>query len=88
LQDEATEQYISYLTLYLTSPLGEELNVKSSLYCIVLNTVQNRQMSLFGHVMRNKEIENIIISGKIVGKRSKERQKNYLYKESQSMDER
>jgi len=32
-------------------------------------------MSFFGHVMRNKEIENIIISGKIKGKRYKGRQR-------------
>src|SRR5690349_15805939 len=32
-----------------------------------LNTVRNRQMSFFGHVMRNKEIESI--SEKIEGKR-------------------
>jgi len=32
-------------------------------------------MSFFGHVMRNKEIESIIISGKIEGKRYKGRQR-------------
>jgi len=29
----------------------------------IINTVRNRQRSFFGHVMRNKEIESIIISG-------------------------
>src|ERR1700730_7173055 len=42
---------------------------------IILNIVRNRQMSFFGHVMRNKEIESIIISGKIEGKRCKGRQR-------------
>src|SRR3984893_16276091 len=34
----------------------------------IINTVRNWQRSFFGHVMRNKEIESIIISGKIEGK--------------------
>src|SRR3984893_4990808 len=42
---------------------------------IILNAVRNRQMSFFCHVMRNREIENIIISGKIEGKRCKGRQR-------------
>ena len=42
---------------------------------IILNAVRNRQMSFFRHVMRNKEIVNIIISGKIEGKRCKGRQR-------------
>src|SRR5437870_11419910 len=31
-------------------------------------TIRKRQMSFLGHVMRNKEIENFSISGKIEGK--------------------
>ena len=42
---------------------------------IILNTAWNRQMSFFGHVMRNKEIENIIIDGNIEGERCKGRQR-------------
>ena len=41
---------------------------------IILNTVRNRQISFFGHAMRIKEIESIIISGEIEGKRCKGRQ--------------
>src|SRR5437870_13335941 len=37
-------------------------------------TIRRRQMSFFGHVMRNKEIENFSISGKIEGKRCRGRQ--------------
>src|SRR5579872_6311482 len=48
---------------------NEEVLNKMAITRIILNTVRNRQMSFFGHVMRNKEIENIIISGKIEGKR-------------------
>src|SRR5437899_1459360 len=36
-------------------------------------TVRGRQMSFFGHVMRNKEIESFSISGKIEGKRCRGR---------------
>ena len=38
-------------------------------------TVRGRQMSFFGHVMRNKEIESFSISGKIEGKRCRGRQR-------------
>src|SRR5437870_13500742 len=38
-------------------------------------TVRGRQMSFFGHVMRNKEIENFSISGTIEGNRCRERQR-------------
>src|SRR3984893_6262918 len=41
----------------------------------IINTVRNRQRSFFGHVMRNKEIESIIKSGRIEGKRCKGRQR-------------
>src|SRR5438552_15221728 len=40
-----------------------------------LITVRGRQMSFFGHVMRNKEIESFSISGKIEGKRCRRRQR-------------
>src|SRR5207244_1109161 len=38
-------------------------------------TIRRRQISFFGHVMRNKEIENFSISGKIEGKRCRGRQR-------------
>src|SRR5438132_6231356 len=38
-------------------------------------TVRGRQMSFFGHVIRNKEIEIFSISGKIEGKRCRGRQR-------------
>jgi hypothetical protein len=38
-------------------------------------TVRSRQMSFFGHVMRNKEIESFSISGKIEGRRCRGRQR-------------
>ena len=41
----------------------------------LINTIRNRQMSFFGHVMRNKDIENLSISGKIEGKRCRGRQR-------------
>src|SRR5579872_6440471 len=41
----------------------------------IINTVRNGQGSFFGHVMRNKEIESIITTGKIEGKRSIGRQR-------------
>src|ERR1700730_343134 len=62
---------ISY-TRHITN---EKVLNKMATTRIILNTVRNRQMSFFDHVMRNKEIENIIISGKIEGKRYKGRQR-------------
>ena len=41
----------------------------------LINTVRNRQMSFLGHVMRNKVIENLSISGKIEGKRCRGKQR-------------
>src|SRR5438034_10553254 len=38
-------------------------------------TIRRRQMSFFGHVMGNKEIENYSISGKIESKRCRGRQR-------------
>src|SRR5437899_9715171 len=38
-------------------------------------TIRRRQMSFFGHVMRNKEIENFSMVGKIEGKRCRGRQR-------------
>src|SRR5207244_982040 len=48
-------------------------------------TIRRRQMSFFGRVMRNKEIENFSISGK--GKALQRKTKNYLYKDPQCLDE-
>src|SRR3984893_15952522 len=62
---------ISY-TRHITN---EEVLNRMATTRIILNTARNRQMSFFGHVMRNNEIENIIISGKIEGKRCKRRQR-------------
>src|SRR5579872_4477257 len=70
---------ISY-TRHITN---EEVLNRMATTRIILNTARNRQMSFFGHVMRNKEIENIIIRGEIEGKALRRKTKNYLYKESQ-----
>src|SRR5579872_4572167 len=59
---------ISY-TIHITN---EEVLNRMATTRHIINTVQNRQMSFFGHVMRNKEIESIIISGKIEGSVAKE----------------
>src|SRR5579872_3762450 len=52
---------ISY-TRHITN---EEVLNRMATTRIIINTVRNRQRSFFGHVMRNREIESIIISGKI-----------------------
>ena len=52
---------ISY-TRHITN---EEVLDRIATTRVILNTVRNRQMSFFGHVMRNKEIESIIIREKI-----------------------
>src|SRR5579872_2373160 len=62
---------ISY-TRHITN---EEVLNRMATTIIILNTVRNSQMNFFGRVMRNKEMENIIISGKIEGKRCKGRQR-------------
>ena len=36
----------------------------------LINRIRKLQMEFFGHLTRNKEIENIVISGKLEGKRS------------------
>ena len=62
---------ISY-TKHITNE--EVLNRMATTRNLII-TVRRRQMSFFGHVMRNKEIENFSISGKIEGKRCRGRQR-------------
>ena len=62
---------ISY-TKHITNE--EVLNRMATTRNLII-TVRRRQMSFFGHVMRNKEIEHFSISGKIEGKRCRGRQR-------------
>ena len=41
----------------------------------LIKTIRVQQMKFFGHIMRNKEVENMIITGKIEGKRSQGKQR-------------
>src|SRR5438132_2104831 len=56
-----------------SSDLEEVLSRMATTRNLII-TVRGRQMSFFGHVMRNKEIESFNISGKIEGKRCRGRQ--------------
>ena len=45
----------------------------------LLNAIKNRQLQFFGHIMRQENLEQISITGRINGKRARGRQKyNYL----------
>ena len=35
----------------------------------LMNIIRSQQMKFFGHIMRNKEIESTIVTGKIEGRR-------------------
>ena len=45
----------------------------------LLNTIRNTQLQFFGHIMRQENLEQISITGRINGKRARGRQRyNYL----------
>ena len=45
----------------------------------LLNTIKNRQLHFFGHIMRQENLEQTSITGRIDGKRARNRQRyNYL----------
>jgi len=46
----------------------------------LINDLRMRQMSFLGHVMRKGELENLAITGKVEGKRSRGRRRNGLKK--------
>ena len=73
---EAAEMwfYLSILLISYTKHITNEevLNRMATKRNLII-TIRRRQMSFFGHVMRNKEIENFSISGKIEGKRCRGR---------------
>ena len=37
---------------------------------MLMRRIRKQQMAFFGHVLRNKEIENLIVTEKLQGKRS------------------
>ena len=41
----------------------------------LIKTIRVQQMKFFGHIMRNKVVENTIVTGKIEGKRSQGKQR-------------
>ena len=41
----------------------------------LINIIRSQQMKFFGHIMRNMEIENTIVTGKIEGKRDRGKQR-------------
>ena len=41
----------------------------------LLRTIRKRQLEFLGHVMRKEELENLSVTGKINGKRSRGRQR-------------
>ena len=75
---EATEMW--FLRRMLKIPWTERIsnervltiaNVKRKL----LQTIKKRKMSFLGHVMRRKRIENLLLTGKVEGKKARGRQR-------------
>ena len=62
---------ISY-TRHITN---EEVLNRVAVTRTLINTIRSRQICFFGHVIRNKEIEKLCISGSIEGKRCRGRQR-------------
>ena len=52
---------------------NEEVLDRLSITRQLINQIRKRQIEFFGHVIRNKELENIIVTGKLDGKRSRGR---------------
>ena len=75
---EATEmwflrrmQRISYTEHVTNVEVLRRANTKRKL----LNEMVNRQVKFFGHVMRKEEMENLVTTGYVEGKRARGRQK-------------
>ena len=73
---EATEMWfyrkilrITYTDRIKNGDLLSRIDMKRQL----IKKVRRQQMKFFGHVIRNEDIENLVISGKIEGKRSRGR---------------
>jgi len=43
--------------------------------CKLLNTIRQRQLGFFGHVMRKHGLENLVVTGKVEGRRARGRQR-------------
>ena len=54
---------------------NEEVLKRSGTQRKLLCTIRKRQLEFFGHVMRKEEIENLVVTGKINGKRDRGRQR-------------
>jgi len=62
---------ISYVDHVTNDEVLKRANAKRSL----INTIRDRQMKFLGHIMRNKEIESLTITGKIDGEKARGRQR-------------
>jgi len=43
--------------------------------CTLLNTIRQWQLGFFGHVMRKHSLEHLTVTGKVEGRRARERQR-------------
>ena len=64
-------QRISYVTRKTNEEILQQTEQKREL----LKNVMNRQLQFFGHVMRKRKLEHLVICGKIRGKRARGRQR-------------
>ena len=54
---------------------NEEVLNRMSVQRQLINKIRKQQLEFFGHIMRNKQLENIVVTGKIEGTRSRGRQR-------------
>ena len=54
--------------------INEEVIERAGTTRSLVNEIRKRQATFFGHVMRKQEMEHLVVTGKINGKRSRGRQ--------------
>ena len=54
---------------------NEEVMCEAEYKRSILNTIYSRQLKFFGHVMRRNTLEKCLMLGKIIGKKSRGRQR-------------
>ena len=52
----------------------------------ILNEMLNRQVKFFGHVMRKEEVENLVTTGYVEGKRARGRQREAVHTKDERKD--
>jgi len=52
-----------------------EVQRAAGVQCTILNTIHQRQLGFFGHVMRKHSLEHLVVTGKVEGRRARGRQR-------------